>query len=98
MQNVIIIVLNIVAVVAMVVGGWISFADLDDSATMTIHKNEVKKDTEQAVRKGEELVEDAAREGRKLMNQTEDAIDSEESVEEESDINRNQTEALDTPR
>ncbi|QDT90216.1 hypothetical protein [Gimesia algae] len=98
MQNVIIIVLIIVAVAAMVLGGWISFAEMDDSATMTIHKNEVKKDTEQAVKKGEEFVEDAAREGRKLLDNTEDAANSDEPFKGESDLNRDQSEALETPK
>ena len=98
MQNVTIVILIIVAIIAIVLGGWISFADMDDSATMTFHKSEVKKDTEQAVKKGEELVKDAAREGRKLIDNTEDAVDSDEPAEEEADFEPEQSEVLETPR
>lgn len=98
MQNVIIIVLIIVAIVAMVLGGWVSFADRDDSATITIHKNEVEEDTEQAVKKGEEIVQDAAREGRKLFDGVEDAADSDEPVTQESDSDPDQAKVFKTPR
>ncbi len=73
MQNLIIVILIIVAVVAMVLGGWISFSNFDDDATMTIHKNEVNHDTEEAVQKGEEFIEKAADQGRKLIDQSEDS-------------------------
>ena len=98
MRSIIIIVLILVALVAMVLGGWISFSDKDDSASMTIHKNEVKKDTEEAVQKGEDLVKDAAREGRKLIDKAEDEIDSEEPVEAEPDVKVEQPQASETPR
>lgn len=73
MQNMIIIVLIIGAVVAMVFGGWVSFANLDDSATMTIHKEEVKQDTESVIKRGEDLVERAVDEGQKMIDQTDDS-------------------------
>ena len=82
----------------MVLGGWISFSDKDEDASMTIHKNEVKKDTEEAVQKGEDLVKDAAREGRKLLDKAEDEIDTEEPVEAEPDVSTEQPQALETPR
>lgn len=95
---IIIIVLIIVALGAMVLGGWISFSDKDEDASMTIHKNEVKKDTEEAVQKGEDLMKDAAREGRKLIDKTEDEIDPEEPVEAEPDVSGEQPQTLETPR
>jgi len=55
MQNIIIIILIIVAVAAMILGGWVSFANLDDRATMTIHKTEVKQDTESVLKKRRRL-------------------------------------------
>lgn len=71
MQNLMMILLIVVAVVTMVLGGWVSFANLDESATITIHKEAVKQDTESAIKKGETLVEDAAQQGRDLIDQTE---------------------------
>ncbi|QDT41677.1 hypothetical protein Pan241w_17400 [Gimesia alba] len=73
MQNLIVIILIIVAVVAMVLGEWVSFADLNESSTITIHKDEVKKDTESALEKGEALIEDATQQGRDLIDQTQDS-------------------------
>ncbi|QDV49781.1 hypothetical protein Enr17x_18020 [Gimesia fumaroli] len=73
MQNLIVIILIIVAVVAMVLGGWVSFADLDESSTITIHKDEVKKDTESALEKGESLLDDATQQSRDLIGQTKDS-------------------------
>jgi len=88
MQNVIIILLIIIAVVAMVFGGWVSFSNVDDSATMTIHKKEVKQDTEEAVQKGAELIEKATDQGRKLIDQDENSqspqTDSESSKQVET--------------
>lgn len=98
MQNFVIIVLIIVAVVAMVLGGWISFADMDNSATITVHKDEVKKDTEQAVKKSEEFIEDAASEGRKLIDKTEETSVSDEPVKEESGFKSEPSKAVDSPR
>ena len=73
MQNLIVIILIIVAIVAMVLGGWVSFADLNESSTITIYKDEVKKDTESALEKGKALIEDATQQGRDLIDQTQDS-------------------------
>lgn len=73
MQNIIIIVLIVGAVAAMVFGGWVSFANLDDSATMTIHKEAVKQDTESVIKSGEDLAEKAAEQGRKMIDQADDS-------------------------
>ena len=73
MQNIIIIILIIVAVAAMILGGWVSFANLDDRATMTIHKTEVKQDTESVLKSGEDLAEEAVAQSRKLIDQADDS-------------------------
>ena len=39
--------------------GWLSFGNSDDSATMTIDKQEVRQDTEAAVEKAKEVAEEA---------------------------------------
>ncbi|QDU49243.1 hypothetical protein [Gimesia panareensis] len=69
MQNSTIILLIVVAVVAMVLGGWISFTDSGDSASMTIHKDKMKQDTEAAVEQGEEFLKDTTDEGKQLIDQ-----------------------------
>lgn len=69
MQNSTIILLIIVATAAMVLGGWISFSDSGDSASMTIHKEKVKADTESAVEEGKELFQETADQGEKLWSQ-----------------------------
>ncbi|QDV17517.1 hypothetical protein Pan153_21700 [Gimesia panareensis] len=69
MQNSTIILLIVVAVVAMVLGGWISFTDSGDSASMTIHKDKMKQDTEAAVEQGEEFLKDTTDKGKQLMDQ-----------------------------
>lgn len=81
MQNLTIIILIVVAAIAMFVGGWVTFADVGQEATITIHKEEMKKDTESAIRKGEELIEDAAREGRELIDEAEESIDDSDAIE-----------------
>ncbi len=47
-------------VVLMVIGGWITFNNTGDKATVTIETQEIKKDTEEAVEKGKELIDKAA--------------------------------------
>ena len=62
-------ILIVAAVVAMVLGGWVTFSDSGDSASMTLHKEKVKQDTEAAVEKGEEFLKDTTDKGKQLINQ-----------------------------
>ena len=57
----------VLAVIAMVFCGWLTFRQTDGSASVTLHKNEVKSDTKAAVEKGEELIDAAVEEGRDLI-------------------------------
>ena len=70
MQGSTILILIIVAFVAMVLGGWVSFTDSGDSASMTIHKEKVKADTESAVEQGKELLEQTQDQGEQLLDQS----------------------------
>ncbi|QDU09805.1 hypothetical protein [Gimesia aquarii] len=70
MQSFTVILLIIVAMLAMAIVGWISFATFEDGATITINTKEMQEDTEAAIDKSEEFVEKAARKGRKLINQS----------------------------
>ncbi|MCA9034867.1 MAG: hypothetical protein KDA91_07055 [Planctomycetaceae bacterium] len=57
-----------VAVLLMVVGGWVTVTNTDGSTTVTLDKDEVKADTAEAVKKGEDLVDGAVQEGRDLID------------------------------
>ena len=47
----------VVAVMAMVLCGWLTFATSDEAVSITIDKAEVKKDTSKAVEVGEKLLD-----------------------------------------
>lgn len=69
MRNSTVIILIIVAVVAMAFGGWISFNDSGEKASVTIHKEKIKQDTESAVEQGEKLVNEATSKSKELIDQ-----------------------------
>ena len=69
MRNSTVIILIIVAVVAMAFGGWISFNDSGEKASVTIHKEKIKQDTESAVEQGEKLVNKATSKSKELIDQ-----------------------------
>lgn len=69
MRNSTVFILIIVAVVAMAFGGWISFNDSGEKASVTIHKEKIKQDTESAVEQGEKLVNKAASKSKELIDQ-----------------------------
>ncbi|MFI4847524.1 MAG: hypothetical protein ACIAZJ_00375 [Gimesia chilikensis] len=69
MRNSTVIILIIVAVVAMAFGGWISFNDSGQKASVTIHKEKIKQDTESAVEQGEKLVNKATSKSKELIDQ-----------------------------
>ncbi len=86
MRNSTVIILIIVAVVAMAFGGWISFNDSGEKASVTIHKEKIKQDTESAVEQGEKLVNKATSKSKELIDQetqgepaSENATDIEET-------------------
>ena len=69
MRNSTVFILIIVAVVAMAFGGWISFNDSGEKASVTIHKEKIKQDTESAVEQGEKLVNKATSKSKELIDQ-----------------------------
>ncbi|QDU01876.1 hypothetical protein V6x_15590 [Gimesia chilikensis] len=69
MRNSTVFILIVVAVVAMAFGGWISFNDSGEKASVTIHKEKIKQDTESAVEQGEKLVNKATSKSKELIDQ-----------------------------
>lgn len=61
----------IVAVALMCFAGWIRFSNDGESASATINTQEVKKDTADAVQKGQQLIEDGKQMLNKATNETE---------------------------
>lgn len=53
----------------MAFGGWISFNDSGEKASVTIHKEKIKQDTESAVEQGEKLVNKATSKSKELIDQ-----------------------------
>ena len=92
MRNSTVIILIVVALVAMAFGGWISFNDSGEDASVTIHKEKIKQDAESAVEEGEKLVNTATDKGKELIDQG--------TVDEPADanaINSKESEAAATP-
>lgn len=79
MSNTTVVILIIVAVAAMALGGWISFTDSGDSASMTIHKEKMKEDTKAAVEQGEEFLESAADKGENLIEDASGEVDADQA-------------------
>lgn len=82
MRNSTVFILIIVAVVAMAFGGWISFNDSGEKASVTIHKEKIKQDTESAVEQGEKLVNKATSKSKELIDQGEPASENASGTEE----------------
>jgi beta-lactam-binding protein with PASTA domain len=62
----------VVAVVLMAVAGWLTFSDSKDRATINVETQEMKEDTREAVRKGNEFSE---KDGEKTREILKDATD-----------------------
>ncbi len=70
------ILISIVAVMGMVLCGWLTFASSDDVVSVSVDTAEVKKDTAKAVEAGEELIDKVSEVAGNAVEDTEEAVDN----------------------
>jgi uncharacterized protein YxeA len=70
------ILIAVVAVLAMIFCGWLTFATSEDSISITIDKTEVKEDTSKAVEVGKKLVNEVSKATNDTLEHTGESIDA----------------------
>ena len=69
----------IIGIICMAFAGWITFDSYSGGASVELNTNEMKKDTDEVIRKGEELIDKASEEGEDLIDNEEDVDTTEEN-------------------
>lgn len=70
-----IVLISVVAVMGMVLCGWLTFANSDEVVSVSIDTAEVKEDTSKAVKAGEELLEKVSEATENAAENTEQFVD-----------------------
>lgn len=62
------------AVVAMALGGWLTFASSDEDVSITVNKAEVKEDTGKVVEAGEKLLDEISETAGKSVDAAKESV------------------------
>lgn len=76
-------ILVVIAIVLMVLGGWLYFRETDDSSGVFIDREKARQDTQQAVEEGEELLHKAAEGVENLAEDVQDSLEADADVDAE---------------
>lgn len=87
----------IVTILLMMFAGWLTFEAYSGGASVTIDTNEMKKDTEKAIEKGEELIEKAKEKGDKLIKHQDNEEEPEAVDESDADNATNSEQETENP-